>query len=79
MSEQRPGGFLVAEHLAHMILVQALRLYLAEGPKGGVGWLYALADPQMSAAIQAMHGEPKRRWTLEELAGRPGCRAPALR
>jgi AraC-like DNA-binding protein len=72
LSEQRPGSFLVAQHLAQMILVQALRLYLAEGPQGNVGWLFALADPQMSAAIQAMHGEPASRWTLEELAAQAG-------
>ena len=31
MREPRPGGFLVAQHLAHLLLVQALRLHLAEG------------------------------------------------
>ena len=52
---QQPGGFLVVQHLAHMILVQALRLHLAEGSSTGVGWLFALADRQMSLAINAMH------------------------
>jgi AraC-like DNA-binding protein len=65
--EQQPGGSLVAEHLAHMMLVQALRLHLADGVKGGVGWLFALADKQMSAAITAMHDSPGHRWTLQEL------------
>ena len=51
LREPQPGGFLVAQHLATMMLVQALRLHLAEGLKGGVGWLFALADKQMSAAI----------------------------
>jgi AraC-like DNA-binding protein len=64
----QPGSYLVAEHLAHMMLVQALRLHLAEGPRGGVGWLFALADKQMCAAITAMHAEPARRWTLQTLA-----------
>ncbi|HVJ44180.1 MAG TPA: cupin domain-containing protein [Dongiaceae bacterium] len=72
MREQRPGGFLVIQHLAHMMLVQALRLHLAEGPRGGVGWLFALADKQMGAAINAMHAEPARRWTLQELAEQAG-------
>ena len=47
MQEQRegqPGGFLVAQHLAHMMLVQALRVYLAEGADDGVGWFFALAE-----------------------------------
>ena len=68
----RPGGFLIAQHLAHMMLIQALRMYLAEGSNGGVGWLYALADPQMSAAITAMHEDPAHRWTLQALGERAG-------
>jgi AraC-like DNA-binding protein len=78
LSEVRPGGFLVAQHLAHMMLVQALRLYLAEGPQGGVGWLFALADTQISAAIQAMHSHPARRWTLEDLAAEAGMSRSAF-
>jgi AraC-like DNA-binding protein len=72
LREPQPGGFLVAQHLADMMLVQALRLHLAEGLKGGVGWLFALADKQMSAAINAMHADPAHRWTLQELAERAG-------
>jgi AraC-like DNA-binding protein len=70
--DPQPGSSLVAEHLAHMMLVQALRLHLAEGAKGGVGWLFALADKQMSAAIHAMHEAPGHRWTLQELGERAG-------
>ena len=69
---QQPGSALVAERLAQMMLVQALRLHLADGAQGGVGWLFALADRQMSAAISAMHGEPARRWTLQSLAEHAG-------
>ncbi len=68
LSNPRPGSFLVVQHLAHMMLVQALRLHIAEGPQGGVGWLSALADPQIGASIQAMHSTPARHWTLQDLA-----------
>jgi AraC-like DNA-binding protein len=50
------------------MLVQALRLHLAEGSRDGVGWLFALADKQIGATIGAIHDEPGRRWTLEALA-----------
>jgi AraC-like DNA-binding protein len=70
--EPQPGGALIAEHVAYMMLIQALRLHLAEGMKGGVGWLFALADKQMSAAITAIHDDPAHRWTLQELAKRAG-------
>lgn len=72
LRDRQPGAFLVIQHLAHMMLVQALRLHLAEGPRGGVGWLFALADKQMGAAINAMHDDPAHRWTLQELAARAG-------
>jgi AraC-like DNA-binding protein len=72
LREPQPGGFLVAQQLAYMMLVQALRLHLAEGSRGGVGWLFALADKQMSAAITAMHDDPAHGWTLQELAARVG-------
>ncbi len=72
LQDQQPGGLLVAQHLAQMMLVQALRLHLAEGAKGGVGWLFALADKQMSGAIRCMHDDPAHGWTLEELAQRVG-------
>ena len=72
LREPQPGGFLVSQHLASMILIQALRLHLAEGLEGGVGWLFALADKQMSATIHAMHEAPAHRWTLQELAERAG-------
>ena len=72
LREPQPGGFLVAQQLAYVMLVQALRLHLADGLQGGVGWLFALADAQMSAAIHAMHDAPAHRWNLQELAAVAG-------
>ena len=68
----QPGSTLMAQHLAYTMLIQALRLHLAEGMKGGVGWLFALADSQMSASIRAMHDDPAHRWTLQRLAEHAG-------
>ncbi len=72
LRDPRPGGFLVAQQLATTMLIQALRLHMADGPQGGIGWLFALADPQMHAAISCMHREPGYRWTIGELAKRAG-------
>ena len=68
--EPQPGGDIIAQQLATMVLVQALRLHLSDDTRPGVGWLFALADRQMSAAMNAMHAEPGRRWTIESLAER---------
>jgi len=72
LRDPQPGGVLVAQQLAYMMLVQALRLHLAEGLKGGIGWLFALSDKQISAAISSMHDEPAHDWTVEELGQRAG-------
>jgi AraC-like DNA-binding protein len=72
LRDPQPGGSLIAQQLAYMMLVQALRLHLAEGAKGSVGWLFALADKQMSAAITCMHDDPGHPWTLQKLAERVG-------
>ena len=72
LREPQPGGLLVVRHLAQMMLVLALRLHMAEGPSGGVGWLFALGDKQMGAAIGAMHAAPAHPWTLQTLAERAG-------
>ena len=72
MRAKRPGGTLVASHLAHLMLLQAFRLHLARQASDRVGLLYALADPQLGKAIEAMHADPAHRWTLAELASRAG-------
>jgi len=54
----QPGGSLIAQQLAYMMLIQALRLHLADSTKPGSGWLSALADKHMSNAIVSMHNDP---------------------
>ena len=70
LRDPQPGGSLIAQQLAYMMLIQALRLHLADAAKGSVGWLFALADKQMSAAITSMHDNPGHPWTLQSLAER---------
>jgi AraC-like DNA-binding protein len=72
LRDPQPGGSLIAQQLAYMMLIQAIRLHLADGAKSGVGWLFALADQQMSTAITCMHDDPGNRWTLQALAARVG-------
>jgi AraC-like DNA-binding protein len=72
LRDPQPGGSLIAQQLAYMMLIQALRLHLAKGEGSGVGWLFALADKQMSAAITCMHDDPGHPWTLQKLGERAG-------
>jgi AraC-like DNA-binding protein len=78
LHDPRPGSQLIARHLAHMMLVQALRLCMARAAPGRIGWFFALADPRMAAAIGAMHADPARRWTVQDLATTAGMSRSAF-
>jgi AraC-like DNA-binding protein len=68
LCDPQPGDFVVAQQLATMVLVEALRLHLSDGQRDRIGWLFALADKRMRGAINAMHESPGRRWTLQTIA-----------
>ena len=72
LRDPQPGGSLIVQQLAYMMLVQALRLHLRQADRPGNGWLTALGDKQMSNAIASIHQDPGREWTLELLAERVG-------
>jgi AraC-like DNA-binding protein len=66
-----PGGSLLSEHLAHIMLVHILRSHIVSGEPGH-GWLAGLADARLSRAQAAMHADLAHAWTLEELAAIAG-------
>jgi AraC-like DNA-binding protein len=68
----QPGGSLITQQLAYMMLVQALRLHLTDVTTTGPGWLFALSDKHMSIAIGCIHNDPGYSWTLKVLAERVG-------
>ena len=69
-AEMRTGGVgrsLVLSHLAPIMLVQTLRVYLATSRKEQ-NWLVALSQARLSTVLDAMQTEYQRNWSLEELA-----------
>lgn len=68
LEAQHAGGALARTHLGGLLLIQMLRAHLAEADRPR-GWLHALADPRISAALAAAHADIARPWTLDELAG----------
>ncbi len=60
------GGDLIALKLSEIIFAQALRAYLLEAGEAQPV-MAGFADPQIARAL-AMHKDPARGWTLEELA-----------
>ena len=74
----RAGSGVMITHLAGMMFVQVLRGWL-EGPEAPqTGWLGALRDPRMAAALTRLHGEPARSWSLAELAAACGMSRSAF-
>jgi AraC-like DNA-binding protein len=78
LREARPGSDAVSQNLSHMILAQALRLYLAEVPTDDIGWFAALADPRLGRVVTAIHDDPSRDWTLTQLAKLAGMSRSGL-
>ncbi|WP_181366401.1 AraC family transcriptional regulator [Albidovulum aquaemixtae] len=64
----RWGGSRLRSGLSELIFVEAVRRYLAQESGERRGWLGALADPVVGAALRAIHAEPARPWTLGQLA-----------
>lgn len=61
------GTKLITDHLARIVFVQALRAYVAAN-EHPAGWLNALADEKIGAALALMHRDISRQWTVEDLA-----------
>jgi AraC-like DNA-binding protein len=73
-----PGTELVVSRLVDLIFVQALRSWLEQQPPGAAGWLGALREPRVGAALGEMHAEPARGWTIHDLARRAGMSRSAF-
>lgn len=78
IGERRLGASLVTERLAEILVVEAIRAYVATGLAGHVGWISALSDPRIGAAIRLMHGEVARPWTGPMLAAAVGMSRSAF-
>ncbi|MFD2407489.1 hypothetical protein ACFSVK_19895 [Azorhizophilus paspali] len=63
-----PDNSIVVQHLGHIMLVQVLRLYLEQEGSSMPSWLLAVSDPRIGTAIQAIHADPARSWTVGDLA-----------
>ncbi len=68
MRDPQPGSTLIAQQIAYTMLVEALRLHVSEDVEKSQGWLTALADARLRAALSSIHQEPARAWTLADMA-----------
>jgi AraC-like DNA-binding protein len=78
MEEQAPGSEVVASRLAEVLFIQVLRAHIASGPERNKGWLRAIFDPQIGAALSAIHDRVNTPWTVESLAEAAGMSRSAF-
>jgi AraC-like DNA-binding protein len=65
----RAGAEAVADKLAEVLFVEALRGYVEELPDRRSGWLAGLRDPLVGRSIALLHERPAHAWTVAALAG----------
>lgn len=63
-----PGSSLMISRLIDLLVIRALRSWAATQTQR-TGWLAGLGEERISRALSAMHADPFRRWTVNELAG----------
>jgi AraC-like DNA-binding protein len=64
----RPGALSMLERLTEIVFIELLRHQVAAAELGAVGWLAALADPALGRCLALIHDDPRRDWSVQELA-----------
>ncbi|MER6441594.1 AraC family transcriptional regulator [Streptomyces sp. NPDC001185] len=77
-STARLGSGFVMSRLSDTLFVQALRTFCADVGSGTVGWIAALREPRLALAIQALHADLSRPWTISELGRTAGMSRSAF-
>ena len=67
-AEPRPGGETVIARLCDILIIHAVREWLASSPDARAGWLGALRDPYVGRALALIHRAPDEPHTVASLA-----------
>jgi len=79
MMEEAPGSEVVANRLAEVLFIQTLRAHIASGSESCKrGWLRAIFDRQIGAALRCVHENVKSPWTVQSLAAAAGMSRSAF-
>ncbi len=66
------GSEAASSRLTDVLVIQILRRYLEQTGSSAEGWLAALQDPALAAALRLIHEHPDRSWTAAGLASEVG-------
>ncbi|MCG8469607.1 MAG: AraC family transcriptional regulator [Gemmatimonadetes bacterium] len=62
----RAGFESVVNRMSEVLFIEAVRFWAEREPEAG--FLSVLGDPSLAPALAAVHADPTRRWTVDELA-----------
>jgi AraC-like DNA-binding protein len=77
LAASQPGQQTVLDRLLDILLVLAIRTSFTTS-SSAPRWFRASADPRLSAALQAIHNDAARAWTVPELAAVSGLSRAAF-
>src|SRR5262249_58284943 len=66
------GSAVVVTRLTEVVFVQAVRVWIAQQAEGHGGWLGALRDPQIGAALALIPRKPQDDWSVGGLPREAG-------
>ncbi|CAM5219301.1 RCS-specific HTH-type transcriptional activator RclR [Castellaniella defragrans] len=69
---QRAGSAAILARLADVVAAHIVRGWVECGCGDATGWVEALRDPRLGRVIAALHRDPGRNWTLNDLASEMG-------
>jgi AraC-like DNA-binding protein len=66
------GAATIITSLIDVLFIEAVRTWLKQQPPRAAGWLGALRDPSIGAALGLIHQAPGKRWTVPMLSAAVG-------
>jgi len=73
-----PGADIMLGRLMELLFIEVLRRYASRLPENAKGLFAALNDPLVGRALQIVHGDPARRWTVDDVAREVGSSRSVL-
>jgi AraC-like DNA-binding protein len=67
-ASQQLGVAVVLRRLTELLFIQVIRLWIDQQTEASAGWVGALRDQPISAALGLIHQSPAHKWTVNELA-----------
>jgi len=78
VEKPRTGGISMLERLTEITFIELLRHQITKAQPGSTGWIAALADPALQRCLALIHDDPRREWSVQELAAASGVSRSTL-